>query len=111
MSETPISNGIKYTLVLASLTKRILQQDLPPQMRLEFLQHLAKMEDPSPAPMGITADTIARIEPMDDRGQELLCEIMKLDQGKPVNQRGRSLDVIAEKFDVFAGLNPSLRAT
>ena len=95
-----MSHGHRYTLVLASLTKRCLQAKMPPKMQLEFLQHLDKMTD-----QWITPQIIAMIEPMDDEGLELSLEAKKLGfTGQP-----NALDVYANKFDVFAALNPSLR--
>ncbi|RXG86493.1 hypothetical protein [Bradyrhizobium zhanjiangense] len=95
-----MSYGHRYTLVLVSLTKRCLQAEMPAEMRLQFLQHLDKMTD-----QWITPGVIAIIEPMDEKGLELSKEAEKLGyDGRP-----SALDVYAEKFDVFAALNPSLQ--
>jgi hypothetical protein len=85
------------TLVCASLAKQALQSEMPPAMRLEFLGHLDKMVDRI-----VTAEVIAMVEPMDSRGLEISMEAQKLG-------RFKALDVYADKWDVFAGLNPSLQ--
>ena len=92
-----ITRGHRCALVLASVTKRCLQGEMPADMRLQFLQHLEKMSDPV-----LTAEKIARIEPICDSGYEIVQEAMKLGPSK-------ALDVYADKFEVFAALNPSLR--
>ena len=92
----PPARGYKYTLVLASVTKRALQWEMPPKMRLEFLEHLDKMRDDF-----LTAEALALVEPIDDSAYEIVCEAMKLGPFK-------ALDVYADKFDIFAALNPSL---
>ncbi|MCK1627837.1 hypothetical protein IVA98_32945 [Bradyrhizobium sp. 160] len=95
-----MSYGHRYTLVMASLTKRCLQGKLPAEMRLEFLQHLEKMTD-----TWLTPEVIAIVEPMEAKGIELSEEARKLGwKGRP-----NALDVFAQKFDVFAALNPSLQ--
>jgi hypothetical protein len=91
------TTGHKMTLVCASLAKHALQGDMPPQMRLEFLGHLDKMVDRI-----LTAEIIAMVEPMYSRGLELSMEAQKLG-------RSKALDVYADKWDVFARLNPSLQ--
>jgi hypothetical protein len=93
------TRGAKYTLVLASLTKLALQsENMPPAMRLEFLGHLDKMVD-----RALTPAVIAMVEPMCGKGFQLVAEARKLGHFK-------ALDVYADKFDLFAALNPSLRA-
>jgi hypothetical protein len=79
------------------LAKRALQGEMPPEMRLEFLSHLDKMVDTH-----LTPAVIAMVEPMCSRGLELSMEASKLG-------RFKALDVYADKFDVFARPNPSLR--
>jgi len=86
------------TLVCASLAKRALQSEMPPEMGLEFLKHLERMVDHV-----FTPAVIAMVEPICDRGLELSREAKKLG-------RFKALDVYADKFDVFAALNPSLQA-
>jgi hypothetical protein len=93
-----IPKGYKYTVVLASITKRVLLQEMPENYRLEFLRHLEKMVD-----SWLTADMIAAIEPMDDKGEEIAAEIRKVGPQK-------ALDVYADAFKAFALLNPSLVA-
>ncbi|TQF28786.1 hypothetical protein [Bradyrhizobium sp. UNPA324] len=96
-----MSYGHKYTLVCASLAKHALTaEDMPPAMRLQFLTYLERMVD-----QWLTPEVIAMVEPMDDKGLELSKEAGKLGyKGRP-----SALDVYAEKFDVFAALNPSLQ--
>ncbi|EIG56085.1 hypothetical protein [Bradyrhizobium sp. WSM1253] len=95
-----MSVGHKYTLVCASLAKRALKREMPAAMRLEFLNHLEKMVDGS-----LTTEIIAMVEPMDDRGLALRSEAARLGyRGSP-----SVFDVYAQKFDVFAALNPSLQ--
>jgi hypothetical protein len=91
---TPV--GYKYTLVLVSVTKRVLQSEMPEEYRLKFLGHLDKVID-----NWLTPEMIAAIDPMDDKGDEIAGEIRKLGPQK-------ALDVYAETFVAFAALNPSL---
>jgi len=98
-----LSKGHRYSLVLASVAKWVLQDSIamPADKRLEFLDHLEKMVDGK-----LTADVIALVRPMDSSGQELWKEAAKLGwRGYP-----SGLDVLADKFEVFAALNPSLKA-
>src|ERR1700741_4806071 len=97
-----ISMGHRYTLVMASLTKWALQgSDMPPEMRLEFLGHLEKMTD-----QVLTPAVIALVEPMDAKGWEIYHEAQKLGYG---HSRPNLFDVLYQKFDLFAALNPSLQ--
>jgi hypothetical protein len=91
-----IPKGYKYTLVLASHTKRVLQAELPDEWRLKFLGHLEKMLD-----SWLTPAMMAALEPMDDKGEEIAAEIRKVGPMK-------ALDVYADTFVAFASLNPSL---
>jgi hypothetical protein len=93
-----MSKGHKYTLVYASIAKWCLRGEMPPEMRLEFLSHLDKMVDPI-----LTPQVIAMVEPICDKGLQIVTEAKKLGPSK-------SLDVFADKFEVFCALNPSLRA-
>jgi hypothetical protein len=93
---TVLAKGYKYTLVLASVTKRALAGEMPAEMRLQFLEHLEKMRDDF-----LSADALSLVQPIDNSGYEIVAEAMKLGPFK-------ALDVYADKFDVFAGLNPSL---
>ena len=95
---TILAKGYKYTLVLASLTKWCLKGEMPAGMRLQFLEHLDKMSDEF-----LTPEALALVKPMDDRGREIVAEAQKLGPFK-------ALDVYADKFDIFAKLNPSLIA-
>ena len=95
-----IPKGYKYTLVLASITKRVLQTQPPEEYRLQFLEHLEKM---SRGEQWLTPEMIAAVEPMDDKGEEIAREIRKVGPQK-------ALDVYADTFTVFASLNPSLIA-
>jgi len=90
--------GHMYTLVLISLTKRILKEEMPASYRLQFLEHLEKLRD-----NWLTADTVAAVEPVCDKGYEIIREVQKLGASK-------ALDVYAKHFKTFAGLNPSLIA-
>jgi hypothetical protein len=96
-----LSKGHRYQMVMVSMTKRVLQGKMPSEMRLEFLSYLEKMVDNT-----LTAGVIAIIDPMDDDGQELYMEAVKLGYGP---RSPNVFDVLDEKFDVFASLNPSLR--
>jgi hypothetical protein len=91
-----VPNGHMYTLVLASVTKRVLQMELSESWRLEFLGHLEKMTDEY-----LTSEVIAAIDPMDDRGEEIAAEIRKVGPSK-------ALDLYAKAFVAFAALNSSL---
>jgi hypothetical protein len=103
-----MSMGHRYTLVMASVTKWCLQSEMPPDMRLDFLSHLEKMVDGT-----LTPAVIALVEPIDKEGLELYSEAMKLGTDQIFSTPGRqpnAFDVLHQKFDVFAALNPSLRA-
>jgi hypothetical protein len=91
-------NGHKYTLVLSSLTKRLLAEEMPAAYRMQFLEHLEKMGTREP---WITAAMIAAIHPLCDKGYEMVCEAQKLGANK-------ALDAYAKFFPAFAALNPSL---
>jgi hypothetical protein len=95
ISDLFCSRGHKYTMVCASITKWVLQGEMPVEMRLEFLQHLEKMADNF-----LTDEVIAIIEPLSKDSFEIVQEARKLGAGK-------ALDVYADRFDVFAALNPS----
>jgi hypothetical protein len=88
----------RYTLVLASVTKRLLGFDIPLKFRQAYLDHLEKMTVGSD---WCNADVITAVGPMDDAGYEMICEIGNLGWKK-------GLDVAAEMFASFAALNPSL---
>jgi hypothetical protein len=98
IATTVIAPGVKYTLVLAAVTKKALAGQIPDEFRLQFLQHLEKMVDPQ---SWITADMITSVEPMDDRGYALFREASNVDPNK-------KLDMYAEIFMQLAVLNPSM---
>jgi hypothetical protein len=91
--------GHQYTLVIISVTKRWLKEEMPASYRLEFLEHLDRMAKDD----WLTAEMIAAIEPVCDKGFEIIREAQKLGAHK-------ALDVYAEHCGTFAGLNPSLIA-
>jgi hypothetical protein len=102
-----MSMGHTYGLVMISVTKWCLRGEMPPQMRLEFLDHLEKQVDSV-----LTPSVIAIVEPIDNKGLELYREAMKLGFGRDWSSGPRPpcvWDVLYEKFDVFAALNPSLQ--
>jgi hypothetical protein len=95
-----LSMGHRYSLILISHVKVVLQHELSPEWRLQFLEHLEKMQDGA-----LTPAVIALVEPMDKQGMELLEEARKLGyRGSPPN----FFTVLDKKFDAFALLNPSL---
>jgi hypothetical protein len=88
-------------LVLYSVVKRYLAQDIPTEFRLRYLQSFERFEQLTGG--WLSADVVAMIDPICDNGYEIVEETRKL----PVKQR---LDVLAkpEIFRVVAALNPSL---
>jgi hypothetical protein len=64
---TACPRGYQYTLVLASLTKRMLAEEMPAAYRLQFLQHLDKMTEGETS-IWLTSEMIAALEPMCDKG-------------------------------------------
>ena len=101
LANTACSAGQRYTLVLASLTKRILAEEMPPEYRVKFLEHLDKMRQGEDRKW-LTADMIAALEPMCDKAAEIASEMRKLGP--------KALDAYAKFFSTFAALNPSLVA-
>lgn len=97
--------GYQYTVVIISVIKRALAADIPVEYRLKFLNQLDRMAN-NPRDLWLTADMIASIDPMCDRGDEMYREAAKLDKGKP--GRPGMLDALAKFFPAFAVLNPSL---
>jgi hypothetical protein len=95
-----ISMGHRYSLVIASMTKRVLEMEMPAATRLEFLSHLETMSD-----QVLTPAILALVRPMDEAGEELYTEASKLGYGPSAPNFFTVLDA---KFDVFATLNPSL---
>lgn len=96
-----LSMGHRYSLVMATEVKQLLQGEMPPEMRLDFLSHLDKMIDHV-----ITAEIIGMLDPMDEQGAELMKEARKLGYGL---RSPNAFNVLDQKFEVFAALNPSLR--
>jgi hypothetical protein len=97
-----MSVGHRWTLVIASHVKWVLRGELSPQWRLEFLGHLEKMTDSI-----LTPAIIAMVDPIDEKGLEIVEEARKLGYGPlPPNM----FTVLDQKFEVFAALNPSLQA-
>jgi hypothetical protein len=96
--ESAIPRGYAYTIVRISLDKRLLQDEMSARERLEILERFQLSEH-----RWLTPAMIAAIEPMCDKGNEIISEACKLDPGK-------TLDVFAEHFPTFAVLNPSLIA-
>lgn len=93
--------GHRYTLVMISLTKRVLAEQMPASYRVQFLDHLEKMGSQD---QFITPDVISAVEPVCDKGYEMILEAQKLGAAK-------ALDAYAEFFPAFAALNPSLMAS
>jgi hypothetical protein len=93
-----IPNGYLYVLVSISVSKRALQADMPAGERLQILESLDCNDD-----AWLSREMVAAVEPMDDKGYQLVHEARKLDSGK-------ILDVFAKHFETFAALNPSLIA-
>jgi hypothetical protein len=96
LAANTIPPGYAYSLVLISLTKRLLAREMPTRERLEFLEQL----EPSADERWLTPEMISAVAPMDEKGLALAGEAMKL--GK------RGLDMFAKHFATFAVLNPSL---
>jgi|tagenome__1003787_1003787.scaffolds.fasta_scaffold20906038_2 hypothetical protein len=70
------SVGYKYTMVIISIIKRALAEDIPAEYRLKFLNQLDGMVNRGDA--WLTAAVIAAIEPMCDGGNEMYREAAKL---------------------------------
>jgi hypothetical protein len=102
LRESCCPRGWMYTLVIVSIMKRYLSGKLPASSRLEFLEHLEKMAADENR-VWLTQEMIATVEPMCDRGFEIVREAQKLGARKAV-------DVYADVFATFAVLNPSLIA-
>jgi hypothetical protein len=88
----------KCILVFVSLVKHLLEEDIPTEYRLKYLQWLERRDDWWCSPR-----IIAAIEPMCNNGYELLRETMRLGHKK-------GFDTLAhwEVFNAFVALNPSL---
>ncbi len=68
--------GYLYTLVMMSITKRMLAMDIPAEYRLKFLEHLDKN---ATRDIWLNAEMIAAIEPICDKGYEIVREANKLE--------------------------------
>jgi hypothetical protein len=102
-----IPMGYKYTVIIISVIKRTLAQDIPPEYRLKFLNQLDAMTSSGQEGYAwLTADMIAAIDPMCDRGDEMFSEASKLDRGRP--GQPAMFDALNKFFPAFAVLNPSL---
>lgn len=100
-----IPMGYKYTVIIVSVIKRELAQDIPAEYRFKFLNQLDELASGG-SDNWLTADMIAAIEPMCDHGNEMFSEASKLDRGRPGKPAMfRALDKF---FPAFAVLNPSL---
>jgi hypothetical protein len=99
LSENAIPKGYAYTIVNISVNKRLLRDDMPAKERLDLLESLEVSRDD----LWLTPKMIATIEPMCDKGNEIVSEARRLDASK-------ILDVFADHFSTFAVLNPSLIA-
>jgi hypothetical protein len=91
------SIGLRYTLVLLSISKRFLSQTIPADCRLRFLEWMDRRSDT------FSKEAIALIEPMNDEGYEIFREANKLGPNK-------ALDISAswEVFNAYAAINPSI---
>jgi hypothetical protein len=98
--ENAIPRGYAYTLVLISLNKRLLQDEMPARERLHILERLDVSGEDR---LWLTPQMVAAIEPMCDKGDEIVSAARGLEPGK-------ALDVFAEHFPTFAVLNPTLIA-
>lgn len=92
--------GYRYTLVLISIVKRSLEMEIPSDYRLKFLEHLDRMPAKESGTW-LTAEMVAAVDPICNKAYEIVDEARKL--GAP-----KALDIYADQFPVFAGLNPSL---
>ena len=102
-----IPMGYKYTVIIVSVIKRTLAQDIPAEYRLKFLNRLDGMVSSGPDGYAwLTADMVAAIEPMCDRGDEMFREASKLDRGRP--GQPAMFAALDKFFPAFAVLNPSL---
>lgn len=90
--------GHRYTLVLVSILKKLLTEDMPSAYRLRLLQWLDKCGD-----QWLSPEAIAAVQPMCADGYEMVREAQKLGPKK-------ALDVYAKAdvFRAFVALNPSL---
>jgi hypothetical protein len=95
--------GHRDVLVMISVAKRALTAEMPPQLRLRFLQWLDFSQKPYAHDSRFTPEIIAAIGPMCDKGDELFSETMKLGWMECFRTISRD-----DVFGVFVALNPSL---
>jgi hypothetical protein len=93
----PIGN--RYTLVILTVALRFLQQRIPADCRLKFLEFIDGHSDM------FSVEAIAQLEPACDEAFEIYHEAMKLGAKKGIDLLGR-LDV----FAAFASMHPSIVA-
>jgi len=89
--------GCRYMLATISEVKWWLEQKIPDDARLRFLEFLERQDDL------FSVDAIAQVDPMPGEGREIIQEARKLGKDK-------WLDVVA-RWDVFGALvaiNPSM---
>ncbi|EGP07539.1 hypothetical protein CSIRO_2778 [Bradyrhizobiaceae bacterium SG-6C] len=94
-----VSRGYRWTAVYVSIVKRALQDNIPDEYRLAYLEWLDRCHIDGQ----LNAAGIAAIQPMCDAGDEIYREARKLGTKK-------CLDIFAEcdVFRSFVALNPSL---
>jgi hypothetical protein len=103
-----IADGHKWCLIIAALTKRMLQiPGIQPADRLDLLEKLHRLTD-----RWFSADMLAGISPMCDTGYAIFREARTLDPPQDDTHCAASLDVLATPsvFQHFARLNPSIMA-
>jgi hypothetical protein len=87
----------KRMLVVFSVVKRYLAEEMPTEYRFRFLQYLDRLSAD-----WLTAESVAMIEPMCDDGYEIVKEAKKLGW-----QKAFDTFVKHEVFSAFVALNPS----
>jgi hypothetical protein len=103
-----VSDGHKWSFIVASLTKRALQiSGLKPADRLDLLERLNGLTDGY-----FTADLLATIEPLCDTAAAILAEARTLDPPQDESHCDASLTLLATRsvFQHFVRLNPSIMA-
>jgi hypothetical protein len=97
LAANPLSHGARYSLVLASVTKRELsKRELAPVDRLTHLQDLDSI-----VRSGMTQQMVSVVEPICEDGLALYIEACQAEPKK-------AIDILAMEFASFAVLNPSL---
>jgi hypothetical protein len=103
-----VSDGHKWSFIVAALTKRTLQiPGIKPADRLRLLERLNGLTDD-----WFTADMLAGIEPMCDTGYAIFKEAKSVDAAQDNTHCQASLEVLArlKVFRHFCTLNPSILA-